>query len=344
MKKINYKIVNMASLLLLLVFTCFISVGYSALNSRLSISGDLNYESQTLYRIIARSSKGDGSNFDFSINPTSATTGVFTYDNDGTGSETVYFYRGNVTNNNVKFAGFCWKIVRTTGTGGVKLSYNGEPTSSGDCNNDPIVSTVVSTDFNSTYNQTATDYESYVLSNGEDSSIKRTMDQWYTYHMTSYTSKLEDTVWCNDRSMSNQSSNGWNQNGGSTSTYLYYKSYNDRTNLTCKNKNDRFTVSSENGNGALDYPVGLIDATEASLAYISSKSPNGSGSTYWGLSPYYFSNYGAIGYNVDSYGNCYNNRVTSAFDVRPAVSLRAGIEYSSGDGSVEKPFVVDLTS
>ena len=39
----------------------------------------------------------------------------------------VYYYKGNVQNNNVLFGGFCWKIVRTTETGGVKIVYNGIP-------------------------------------------------------------------------------------------------------------------------------------------------------------------------------------------------------------------------
>ena len=34
---------------------------------------------------------------------------------------------------NVKFAGYCWQILRTTDTGGVKLIYNGEPDGSGNC-------------------------------------------------------------------------------------------------------------------------------------------------------------------------------------------------------------------
>lgn len=41
----------------------------------------------------------------------------------------IYYYRGNVSNNNVKFANICWKIVRTTETGGIKLIYNGAPSS-----------------------------------------------------------------------------------------------------------------------------------------------------------------------------------------------------------------------
>ncbi len=39
----------------------------------------------------------------------------------------IYYYRGDVTNNNVLFADFCWQIVRTTETGGIKLIYNGLP-------------------------------------------------------------------------------------------------------------------------------------------------------------------------------------------------------------------------
>lgn len=38
----------------------------------------------------------------------------------------VYYYFGETENNNVYFADTCWKIVRTTETGGVKLLYNGK--------------------------------------------------------------------------------------------------------------------------------------------------------------------------------------------------------------------------
>ena len=46
---------------------------------------------------------------------------------------TTYYYRGNVVNNNVCFAGFYWKIVRINGNGTVRLIYNGtDVNSSGD--------------------------------------------------------------------------------------------------------------------------------------------------------------------------------------------------------------------
>ena len=51
--------------------------------------------------------------------------GLYTGEGADTYTYPVYYYKGNVQNNNVLFGGFCWKIVRTTETGGVKLVYNG---------------------------------------------------------------------------------------------------------------------------------------------------------------------------------------------------------------------------
>ncbi len=45
-----------------------------------------------------------------------------TEDNDGES----YFYRGDVKNNNVKFADFYWKIIRINGDGSIRLVYNGD--------------------------------------------------------------------------------------------------------------------------------------------------------------------------------------------------------------------------
>ena len=62
----------------------------------------------------------------------------------------VYYYRGDVDNNHVKFAGFCWRAVRTTSTGGVKLIYDGEPDENGNCDNTGTASQLETTSaFNS---------------------------------------------------------------------------------------------------------------------------------------------------------------------------------------------------
>lgn len=70
----------------------------------------------------------------FTVNPTADTSGL--YVDPATVSEKypIYYYRGIVSDNNVIFAEYCWKIVRTTDKGGTKLVYNGKP-SNGQCNN-----------------------------------------------------------------------------------------------------------------------------------------------------------------------------------------------------------------
>ena len=51
--------------------------------------------------------------------------GVNKYTENG---QDVYYFRGQIDNNNVIWADKCWKIIRTTYTGGVKMIYNGVPT------------------------------------------------------------------------------------------------------------------------------------------------------------------------------------------------------------------------
>ena len=76
----------------------------------------------------------------------------------GEGSEDyplpVYYYKGNVQNNNVLFGGFCWKIVRTTETGGVKIVYNGVQ-KDGSCNNTGTDSQIGKSSFNSSIDSPA---------------------------------------------------------------------------------------------------------------------------------------------------------------------------------------------
>jgi hypothetical protein len=301
--------------------------------------------------------------------------GVYELSSTANDEYPIYYYRGAVTDNNVIFAGFCWKIVRTTETGGVKLIYNGTP-SSGQCNNTGTSSQLSSTSaFNSSYSYNA--YVGYMYgaggsssyaaehANTNNSAIKNAIDNWYKSNMTSYTEKLEDTVWCNDRSMS--SGKGY---GTSTGIYgasiTYYGAYNrlakNKTpSLACTNVNDRFTtVSSSNGNGDLTYPVALLTADEIAYAGAVFDTSNSTyylytGSYWWSLSPFDFALYladepgsayvlyvtsGGDLYYYD-YNNPYNNYgVNKSYGVRPTVSLKPGTIYTSGDGSTSSPYIV----
>ena len=66
----------------------------------------------------------------------------------GTENDTnpIYYYRGNINNNNVIFGGFCWQMVRTTDTGGIKMIYNGVVTGDGEtCENTTYTNRIIST-------------------------------------------------------------------------------------------------------------------------------------------------------------------------------------------------------
>jgi len=355
-------------------------------------------------------------------------TGEVTDTYDEQGNEKIYYYKGENPNNNVIFANYCWKMVRTTTTGGVKMIYNGIPTN-GTCNNTGTNSQIGTSKFNPNFNSPAyvgymyntvytyTDgaatsgslygtnvsfangtytltntstkkdanhhyscnnitgscttvryyyYDNYYIElsggkniqtaldemlnsdnvNNTNSTIKTTIDNWYASNMTNYTDYLEDTVFCNDRSMSNYESSGWNPNGGSLVTgVLNFGAYSRNiANLKCTNVTDRFSIS--NNKAKLTYPVGLLSMDEALLARTTSKYSSDNyylkSGKYWIGSPYYFIYFSADGSSVDSSGRIVNYDVSRTNGARPVVSLKTGTIYSEGDGSVNSPYVIDL--
>jgi len=97
---------------------------WSAFSLSQSMIGTVG-ESLTLYKQI-KNDVNDSTKF---VKKYTGATDTFT------GKQDIYYYHGKATNNNVSFAGYCWKIIRTTDTGGVKLLYNGVPDARGACNN-----------------------------------------------------------------------------------------------------------------------------------------------------------------------------------------------------------------
>ena len=177
-----------------------------------------------------------------------------------------------------------------------------------------------------------------------------TLDYWYynNIYNTEYENYLEDSIYCNDRSIN--SYGGWNPDGGNTTQYLYFGAYGRTSNptVTCPRDIDKFTVSSSNGNGALTYPVGLLTEDEARMAGGASSSNSNyylyTGQYWWLGSPYYFNNiYYASEWFVDSSGDLNVYSVRSAYGVRPVVSLKSSIRISGGDGTAEDPYIVELS-
>ncbi len=378
-------------------------------------------------------------NIDFSkISSDTNGKGLYMLSSTASDQYPIYYFRGAVTNNNVLFAGFCWKIIRTTDTGGIKMIYNGTPsnnqctnttgeatqigTSAFNRNSSPadvgymygtryvsslkgmssvtdtyvygndvtysngtytLKDTMTSSSFSTDYETLATKYHYTCLStsdtcssvyyiawfggsqmsyltltggdnietaktkmftNTTDSKIKTTIDNWYKTNMTSYTDKLEDTIYCNDRTITSgpllskdTSSTGFNYFAGYTRAKAFKPS------LDCSNSNDAFTVDSSIGNGKLTYPVGLMTTDEVMYAGGRSGTSNSTyylntNQSWWLGSPYDFFFY-VDAWRVLSSGNFDANGVGNTSGVRPVVSLAPGIG-TSGSGTSTDPYVI----
>ena len=177
--------------------------------------------------------------------------------------------------------------------------------------------------------------------NVKNSHIKGAIDWWYEQNIknTEYESKLEDTIFCNDRTIDDLG--GWSETG--TLGELKFNAYDDKYYLKCPNKRDAFTVSDSNkGNAALTYPVGLLTTAEHSLT--GNYTANNTGANYWASAPYYFNHNLAFERFVYSSGNYYYS-VYKVYGARPVVSLLPGTNFKAGgDGTASNPYEVDMNS
>ena len=290
----------------------------------------------------------------------------------------VYYFAGQDTestpiNNWVKFGknsnnqDLYWRIIRTNADGSIRLLYHGTSTTATDAyiGKSAFNTTVGSPKYvGYMYGDTDTTPEE-ARTNTNDSTIKAYIDNWYANNMTSYTKYLSTTaVYCNDREVGS----GTYSATRSSFKYAAYTRIDTDTPPTydCTNDNDKFTVDASTGNGKLTYPIGLMTVDEVAYAgagsvseaeaqmwyYTNSSSESSTGSTWWwSLSPNTWSGYSAFSWNVGGSGYpgaLFSDSVDSVVDgsrgVRPAVSLKSCIKYSTGNGTSETPYEIVETS
>ncbi len=216
--------------------------------------------------------------------------------------------------------------------------------------------------------------------NTHDSTIKAKVDAWFATNLADRVDELEDTVFCNDRTVeSGFFKDGLRHNNSNVSYYGYvWRGKNGQPySVDCTNTRDAFTVSSANGNGALTYPVGLLtmdevalsgapilltaDNTDHTLTYLRTPYLQGSNSSasyyragFWTMTPLVSGLYylgagfgglemsGRVGY-IDNENTGWGPFVDGIGDikvVRPVVSLKAGAYYVSGNGYWTNPYVI----
>lgn len=182
--------------------------------------------------------------------------------------------------------------------------------------------------------------------NTYSSHAKEIVDSWFEENMKKkYLDKLEDTIYCNDRSSNSSAAyTRWQSSGTFPDGSYKYR----LPSLDCASKNDSFTVNETNkGNGKLKYPVGLLTVDE--LTYISpskyaQSSFTGMGS--WTMTPsrpggqfYWYSSISTYGHDSTSKDSNGINSGTRC-GLRPVMSFKYDTYVSGGMGTYDKPYTL----
>ena len=172
-----------------------------------------------------------------------------------------------------------------------------------------------------------------------NSTLKTGIDAWFVNNLKYYDSQLEDTIFCNDRSI--RDLGAWNPNGGELMWSLRFRNDYSNHNLNCINITDKFSLA--NPKARLTYPVGLLTYPEANLLGYSSVRKTGNSYRLFSPECFFTTSYGYIRL-VDSDGDYSSGFINNDTGVRPAISLKPGTKYISGDGSKENPYIVDIST
>ena len=274
----------------------------------------------------------------------------------------VYYFAGDAKNNWVKFGGFYWRIIRTNYDGSIRLLYSGT-------SHNTTAGYIGTSKFNTStndpmyvgYKYGTTDSLENNRLNTNDSTIKTYIDNWYNNNLSSYSKYIStEAIYCNDRELVPEST--YKTDG----TAFYYAPFgrlntNKTPTYNCTNIKDAFSGS--NSEAKLTYPIGLMTADEIAYAggkaitslpspyawyYLNSAGGSITGSTIWcSLSPSYWLGslsgvWVVYGFGLPGYLN--GNSVAATYAVRPAISLKSCIKYSTGNGTANNPYTIEEIS
>ena len=249
-----------------------------------------------------------------SSNNTTDASGLYTSTDTNTGKPT-YYFRGNVENNYVKFAGQTWRIVRVNEDGTIRIVMQDG------INNNAYIA------FNSNYNN-------YTYMYYTNSQVKSTLESWYQTNIGSKTnlasSVASGAYYCEQAKAK--------YGDGATSGSATMTTYNKYT--------PDFKCSSDGNNkGVVNASVGLLSYDEVVYAggYCGQNNNNYylyNNTYFWTMSPAGFSGSHSNVWYVYPTGDIYSNPVTNANAVRPVIILNADT-LATGSGTSSDPFVIN---
>ena len=191
--------------------------------------------------------------------------------------------------------------------------------------------------------------------NTNKSTILTNLETWYNNNLKTYEKVIADTVWCNDKTVTDKTYNPWNWSNVNGLGY--------GTNVTIYGATQRLVSTSRSAGGTgpsfkcngelskITSKVGLITADELAFAGYAHELENTT--TYlqenigtlwwWSLSPYDFSSIGAAVWGVLGGNGYFSTSGVSdhAGGLRPSISLKSTTNVT-GDGTSSSPFVVKI--
>lgn len=279
----------------------------------------------TLYKIISSAAKIDTSVvFKYDINSKSGVDYPIVNMENGVfkSADNIYYYRGAVINNYVLFKNYCWQIVRTTDTEGVKMIYSGVA-SNGKCNLEP--------------KNLILKIDAYVDANGVSKpnypNIATEINKFYESNLKSSEALLENLTLCDEND------SAWN------------RLLNNNPNFNACNIKSSFKIGLLSADEAM-YAGGVL-ATEAKVRLnyylripqttIYDRDVNKL--TYMNIN-FVTSSTGTASDKiiyVGAEGQIADGSKTGSwnkFGVRPVISLKKGVMHSGGTGSYDNPYII----
>ena len=230
-----------------------------------------------------------------------------------------YYFRGNVENNYVSFAGFTWRIVRINEDGTIRI----------------IMQDGINDNANIAFNS---NYNNYTYMYYTNSQAKTTLESWYQTNIGSKSDLAKNVAsgayYCEQAKA--KYGDGFTSGNATMTTYNKYT--------------PDFKCSSDgNGKGVVNASVGLLSYDEVVYAggYCTQNNSNyylnNSAIYWWTMSPAGFLSGYSFVWDVNITGNLHNEMVynSNVYRLRPVLILNADTKISSGDGSKNNPFVVE---
>ena len=249
-----------------------------------------------------------------SSNNTSDESGLYKSTATNTGEPT-YYFRGNVTNNYVSFAGFTWRIVRINEDGTIRI----------------VMQDGINDNTNYVFNSTHDNYTYMYYTNSE---AKIQLENWYSTNIGSNNDYLKyvatGNYYCEQAKVKYKDSY---TSGNAVMTV--YSSYIP----------DFKCITDGNGKGTVKSNIGLLTYDEVMYAggYYNKNNSNYylyNNDSSWMMSPDGFVSSYSHAWSISKSGNIFGNPVGNSCRLRSVINIKSDTKISSGTGTSSDPYVI----